>query len=357
MRFIHCSDLHLDSKLETNLSPARARQRNNELCRTFERMVTYAKEQNVRAILIAGDLFDAHRTKHTTVQFILQTISQARNIDFLYLRGNHDYSGLTACGPLPNNLKLFGTTWTSYRYNDVVISGIESSNESDSRWYDRLILHPSDKNIVMLHGPLSSTADRDKIVLSRLSGKYIDYLALGHLHQYQSGRLDHRGVYCYSGCLEGRGFDECGEKGFVLLETSDFTLRKEFIPFSYRSIHAVEVDISRCNGNSDILSAIRQATAHIPEKDMVKITLTGTYSPQMQKSLSFLESMLNTSFYCIKITDHSKIALQSESFDKDISLKSEFIRRVLHDNSLSEDDVESILQLGLAALRGEELDL
>ena len=49
----------------------------------------------------------------------------------------------------------------------------------------------------------------------------IDYLALGHIHSYKCHKLDKRGVYCYSGCLEGRGFDECGDKGFVLLETEE----------------------------------------------------------------------------------------------------------------------------------------
>ena len=45
------------------------------------------------------------------------------------------------------------------------------------------------------------------------------FQALGHLHAYQSEQLgSDGGVYCYPGCLEGRGFDECGEKGVYLGE-------------------------------------------------------------------------------------------------------------------------------------------
>ena len=55
--------------------------------------------------------------------------------------------------------------------------------------------------------------------------KNIDYLALGHIHKYKQAELDQRGVYCYSGCLEGRGFDECGEKGFVLLDIDEESLK------------------------------------------------------------------------------------------------------------------------------------
>ena len=55
----------------------------------------------------------------------------------------------------------------------------------------------------------------------RLKEKNIDYLALGHIHEYSQGQIDLRGKYAYSGCLEGRGFDELGEKGFILIDVSD----------------------------------------------------------------------------------------------------------------------------------------
>lgn len=61
--------------------------------------------------------------------------------------------------------------------------------------------------------------DSENLNLNRLRGKGIDYLALGHIHQHREEKLDDRGIYVYSGCLDGRGFDECGEKGFVLVET------------------------------------------------------------------------------------------------------------------------------------------
>lgn len=52
-----------------------------------------------------------------------------------------------------------------------------------------------------------------------LRGRGIDYLALGHVHSFRQEKLDEQGIWCYSGCLEGRGFDECGTKGYVMLET------------------------------------------------------------------------------------------------------------------------------------------
>ena len=62
-----------------------------------------------------------------------------------------------------------------------------------------------------------------------------DYLALGHIHYNVVEPLDSRGVYAYSGCLEGRGFDETGEKGFVLIEVEnniDLKIIQEYLGHS-----------------------------------------------------------------------------------------------------------------------------
>ena len=73
MKIIHCSDLHLDSKMETNLDKEKARERKNEILITFERMVNYAKENEVKAIIIAGDLFD----KNTVTAKVKNTVKNA----------------------------------------------------------------------------------------------------------------------------------------------------------------------------------------------------------------------------------------------------------------------------------------
>lgn len=68
-----------------------------------------------------------------------------------------------------------------------------------------------------MHGQIRDTSGKDKINVSKLRNKNIDYLALGHIHTFTSIKIDDRGTGVYSGCLEGRGFDECEDKGFVEL--------------------------------------------------------------------------------------------------------------------------------------------
>ena len=55
MRIIHCADIHLDSSLNTHLTLKQAPVRKNEILNTFYRMTVFAKENDIKAVLIAGD--------------------------------------------------------------------------------------------------------------------------------------------------------------------------------------------------------------------------------------------------------------------------------------------------------------
>lgn len=216
MKIIHCSDLHLDSKMESNLSREQARERKRELLLTFERMVAFAAEHEVRAVIIAGDLFDTTHIGKTATKLVEEQIRKHPDIDFLYLRGNHEKDRfLEGLEETPNNLKVFGESWTRFSYGNVTITGVCLTPENSRNIYDSLVLAQDDVNLVVLHGQESQYDAKDRaevINIRALQNKYIDYLALGHLHEYKCQKLDNRGSYCYCGCLEGRGFDECGKR-------------------------------------------------------------------------------------------------------------------------------------------------
>lgn len=350
MKFIHCSDIHLDSKMERNLTAAQARERNAEVCATFGRMASFAAEQGVTAVLMAGDLFDTERATAQTVGFVLDTVRNTPAVDFLYLRGNHDESAFEGW-ELPENFKTFGDSWTCHRYGDVVIAGRSQEPE-----YDTLNLPEDTVNIVTLHGQISTQPGREQIALPLLKRKNIDYLALGHIHAHQTGKLDERGTWCYCGCLEGRGFDELGAKGFVLVRVEEKTLSFEFIPFARRTLEEVAVDITDMITVSQILAEAERACADIPAESLVKITLTGTYTLETQKDLQFLKKMLEGRFWFLKIKDESRLKIEKESYEHDLSLKGEFIRLVMA-SSRTEEEKEQMILCGIRALSGEEVAL
>ena len=354
MKLIHTGDIHLDSRMESNLSREKARERSTEICATFTRMIRYGMDQGVRAVLIAGDFFDTPRASTQTVQFLLDRMGEAKGMDFLYLRGNHDeglelFEGMQ----VPENFKTFGKQWTSYRYGDVVISGMEP--EDWETYYDGLNLKPGDTNIVMLHGQVSTQTGQELICLPKLRNKHIRYMALGHIHGYQKEQLDLDGQWCYCGCLEGRGFDELGVKGFVLLDVENGRMKSEFVPFGKRTMEEVTVDITGLTTVTQILSAMERAGSAIPASSLVKFIFTGTHTLETQRDYQFLEKMLESRYYFVKIKDESSLEIAREDYEHDISLKGEFIRMVLASGK-TEEEKERIIRFGIQALLGQEVE-
>ena len=356
MKFIHCGDLHLDSKLESNIGKEKAKERRNEILLTFERIVRFAQKEGVKAILIAGDLFDTGMIASKARNLVWDLILGTPEIDFLYLRGNHDWNtNFTEGRSIPPNFKCFGTDWVEYQYGEVSVWGKESLEDDVN--YASLMTEPGRINIVMMHGQETRSNVKDDagvIALPALRNRNIDYLALGHIHSYKKENLDERGVYCYCGCPEGRGFDECGEKGIVLLEAEEGKVYSRFVPMAFRTLHEIRVDISGWETTTDILRAVNAKTAHIPPEDLVKVIFTGNYTVDTEKDFTYFSQAMEGRFYFIKWADESRLSIDYKEYEHMISLKGEFVRTVMKGTE-PEKEKEKMILLGIRALSGEEL--
>lgn len=357
MKIIHCSDLHLDSKMEANLDKEKARQRKNEILLSFQNMIDFANKNDVKIIIIAGDLFDKSKVSVKAKNIVKDAILANPDIDFIYLKGNHDEESFII-DEVPNNLKLFnGNNWEAYRYENVVISGIEFGQMDNYEIYKTLMLNQNDLNIVVLHGQEANYADKkDKteiINLKELKNKNIDYLALGHIHKYKMENLDNRGIYCYSGCLEGRGFDECGDKGFVLLNIEDNKINTEFIKNSTRNLEEIEVDITDTLTTTEVERKIDEKIRDISRENLIKIVLTGKVDINSERDIDYLLKKYSDEFYFIKIYDKTTLKINYMDYENDASLKGEFIRMILKEK-LTEEEKKEIIVTGIKALSGEE---
>ncbi len=364
MKLIHCADLHLDSKMSTNLSKEQAKERKNEILRTFVRMVEYAKKNNVKVILIAGDMFDTRNVSAMVRNTVHSMIVQNPEIDFLYLRGNHDNDNfLSKLEELPQNLYLFNDKWTTYTYGNIHILGVELNEENSMTVYNSLVLDHDAFNIVTMHGQLSGYHSKDRaevISLDDLKNKNIDYLALGHIHGFHMDKIDARGIYCYPGCLEGRGFDECEQKGFVVMDIDEETLKANvnFIKMACRTLYTLFVDVTGVATTQDAATRIAKTIVETQyeSSSMVKIVLNGDVDVECELDTDFLEEQFADYFYFVKVVDETKLKVNYKDYEKDVSLKGEFVRLV-SESELSDEEKSMVIRAGIMALQGEEINL
>ena len=354
MKIIHTADIHLDSKMESNLPTKASSKRKSELLLSFLEMIDYAVNNKVTAVIIAGDLFDTSRISSNTAEAVLGKIKEASGVEFLYLAGNHDNGKNLLSHDVPKNLKFFSNEWTSFSYGNVVISGAELTSDNYMSIYRSLLLDSDKFNIVTMHGGISTSFGEDLINVKELANKGIDYLALGHYHSYSEGEIDKRGKWCYSGCLEGRGFDECGDKGFIVLNIDENGFDKEFIKTSHRDILTVTVDISGLDNAAEILKKVEQTVENVDETAMVKVVLAGNIPFNARKDLGLIKEVLDRKFFFSKVADKTRIAINPDDFKNDISLKGEFIRLCL-ESDMTEKERDRVIECGIAALSSMEV--
>lgn len=351
MKFLHMADCHLDSAMETHLPPEVARKRRSELLSTFSAALRLAGEEGVRAVLIAGDLFDTANPSAKTVRYVIERCAAMPEVDFIVIEGNHDTGALTGVS-LPVNFHLVPSGENAiFRYENAAIyaAGYPVTEE----YLTTLAPKEEETNILLLHGSYGKGAhtDGEKLPSALLENKHIDILALGHYHTYKTFPLPKRGLACYAGIPEGRGFDEEGACGVVLWDTERPTA-PQFCPIAQRSLHRLSFDVSDLHTEAEIEERIVACTKDIPSSDMVHVTLCGECRPGDDRDPGGLATLLSRCFYFAKVKDKTHLAIHAEDYAHDISLRGEFVRRVLG-AALPEEEKERILLYGLRALAGE----
>lgn len=350
MKILHMADCHLDSVMEQHLPARIAKARRRELLLTFSTAISAAEREGATLVLIAGDLFDTPTPSSGALRYVLDCISAHESMTFLYIEGNHDLGAL-ADTPLPENLlRVPAGKSECFSFGDVKVyaAGFGVSEETIATFACK----EEEKNILMLHGTLTTSradAREEMILRTVLDLKKIDYLALGHFHTHTAMRLSRGGLACYAGTPEGRGFDETGKCGVILLDTD--TMKADFLTTAQRTLHNVEVDVTGAVTLPEIEKRVNAAVASIPECDMVRLSLTGEVEEHYLKQPEQIKLLLDGRFYFVRIKDG--IRLRMLPTVGDVSLRGEFVRRVLSDPSLSEEDKQRVLSYGLRALDGE----
>lgn len=355
MKFIHCADLHLGSKicLPTEISKTIK----EENFRAFEKLCDYAKNNEITAVIICGDMFESSKVSNQVFKRAMHAVETASNVDFLCLYGNHDFGIFEEYSEeIPKNFKIFGDSWTTFSYGNVDIKGVSFNNKNTEFIYDNLTLNQEKLNIVALHGQVvgyKSVEEAELVSIPKLKNKGIDYLALGHVHFYTNDDLDLRGKYGYSGCLNGRGFDELEEKGFVLIESEDDKIKTNFVSFSNRNFYQYDVNLSLFDDffvfRDKLLNDLKQK---YNQNSLIKIELVGERDEKFDLNVDLLKSYLEEDFFFVKIKDKSTLKIDLNDYLGDKSVKGEFIRTVFAEE-MTEEERTCVIVCGLKALKGE----
>lgn len=346
MKIIHLADIHLGAS-NRKLSSSLQRELKNQNASRLKYVFDYAKKNDIDAIIISGDLFHSKNPSSGLVKFFVDILSSCQ-IPVFYVKGNHDEDFIFSDNTFPKVFHVFDENFSSFSLGqNLSISGKSGSN------LDFPVLDNSQFNIVLLHGDIHSKGN-DYIDLKLCKNKNINYLALGHIHTFEEGKIDEKGKYCYSGCLTGNGFDECGDKGFVVFDTDKYQITFKVIDGSRFLIKTL--DISGFTSFDNLCDKIDKVLRDVAYQDFLRLELVGWYQEDQDKFLGMIENKYSSLYSYFELVDKSKIKIDTNKLKQEkLSFKAEFLRLVSQDDSLSEEDKNKICEFGITALRGDDL--
>ncbi len=371
IKILHCADLHLDSPL-SSLDIDKAEMRHSDMRASFTSLTLSAKMNEVDFLLISGDLFDGAFVSRDTIALICREFAAIPDCKIIIAPGNHDpytQSSYYRLGEFPENVYIFDSPELSCfefpEKNTTVYGWAFTSEHMESCPLEGFSVEdPTRINLLCAHGELDVNESKYCPIPSKLLADCgFDYAALGHIHAYSDTKKLGAGYAAYSGCLEGRGFDECGEKGAVLaVADKEVSLQfaAKFVRFCKRCYQIERLDITGAASNAD---AVDKLSALINEKHYgadtaLKVRLVGNVAGDFKLSPKFLSEQF-PQLFMLEVIDDTLPLLDGDKLRDDPTLRGEFYRSL--EAMLSSDDPESrataaaALRCGLAALSGEEI--
>ena len=270
-RFIHTADLHLDAPLRSLAlkDPELSELVGSATRQALERIVDTAIEEEVDALLIAGDLNDGDIRSMKTAAFLgaqMERLNTA-GIPVFMIRGNHDAeSVLTRELSLPPNVHAFTGHGGSevLEAHGVAIHGVSFAKpqapESLLPKYAAPV--PGHFNIGLLHTSLAGASGHDTYApcsVSDLVAQGYDYWALGHIH-IRTVHHEHPHIVM-PGMPQGRDIGEEGSKSATLVVVDD----NRAVELQEISTSAVEFQRVTCGleGVDDLRDALDRIKASL----------------------------------------------------------------------------------------------
>ena len=357
LKIIHTGDIHLDSAF-SRLDSRHAEIRRNELRAAFTSMMTSAKMNGADLMLIAGDLFDSQFVTRETAALLCREFASFGKPVFI-APGNHDPAvpkSFWFRTSLPENVKVFTEPeLSSFNLDELNVTvygwGFNAPDLEKSPLTDKTAADRSRINLLVCHCDTLSRVSSDcPVTDEELRAFGADYSALGHIHNPPAASED---PWCYSGCLEPRGFDETGIKGACMVEIdkkdgeAHVSVRR--IRFAKRRYEKGEISVDGAASQSDVREAVdafvRQM--HYGEDTLLSLTLTGTVSSGLVIDTEALADNPQPLFL-LEITDKTIPDADPDVLERDVTLRGEVYRQ-LKPLLNSEDPRQR--EVGLRALR------
>lgn len=277
IKILHSADWHLDSPMQGR-SPEQTQLLRRALLEIPRKIGAICQAEKCDMMLLSGDLFDGNYTRDSYLA--LRSMLEQIKIPVFITPGNHDYIAPNSPWLVevwPENVRIFthaAIESAAVPSLDCRVYGagftamdcpglLESFRAEQTEAYAIGILHGDPTQTASPYCPITGAQVRES---------ELDYLALGHIHKSDSFR-EGKTLCAWPGCPMGRGYDEQGQKGVLIVTVNDETSSR-FIPLDTPKFYDLEVTVS-----GDPAADLTSLLPPVGNEDFYRITFTGTSEP------------------------------------------------------------------------------
>ena len=318
MKMLFCSNVRIGAicteNLDIRLSHKWQKARNDKL----KELIDKAVRNNAGYVALFGQMFGQARVSESVIDGLFKTVKDDAGIQTLAFLNIDEYKRISYRNDIPQNLHLF-----CLQRNDLYV--------------DDCIALRINKGVIELE------LSEELIIYKNEEEKYV---ISGLPEEYTIPSFEPIGFEDAQNCDFGYGIMEWKEE-----ELGQYTVRVDQV-YAYQSI---ELKIMPEDDQKGILRKINNAVRDVDFDTFLRITITGRSAFGLMINGDALKKQLQNRIFFVEVYDNTVMDIDEEAFENDISLRSEFVKLALQDDSLSESERNRLISCGWNALNGREV--
>ena len=321
MKMLFCSDIRLGAACTENMEVKYARKWHEARTEQFRELYDKALREHASYVLLFGDLFGQERVSEALIDALFEAAGSEKSIKTLAIVDQKEWERISYRKDMPGGLRLLCTEKAdSVRDKEIAVRTASGGTEI------RLGKHEPFK---IQKTPLDTWH-----VVGLKKGKYLL-------------------------SFEPTGFEDAENSkfGYSYVEWTENSIKAyEEIREQRFQYETAVLKIEPHDTNKEILQKATVIARDLRPETVLRVELRGRTAFALPIPVSQIREKLENRVFFAKIFDNTIMDVNEAEFENDISLRSEFVRLALRDETLSEAERNRLIRYGWNALSGKEVN-
>ncbi len=321
MKILFCRDIMLGAVCAENLDVKQSRKwqtlRTEKFCNLFEKAV----RAKAGYIAFLGRVFGQERVPESVIDSLFAVVKENKSVQCLFFLNHVEFNRINYRNDIPENMHMVCVD-ISDTYTDA-----------------NILLQIEKRNI-----RIQLVANEPVIIAANATGIY----SILRINEDEKALLS----------FEPLGFEDSGTCAFgysVLEWADDRVIRYEEKTDQRFKFETIEINLTPADDEKEISSKMIKLMSKLERDVFLRVNIKGKTAFAFMPNADALKQQFQNKVFYAEVYVNTVMDIDESAFENDISLRSEFVRLALQDDSLSELERNRLICYGWNVLTGREV--